>query len=81
MAFSCQNQIFMAQYIMLAQNCPNGKRQWLNSSNLLFSDGQHRTRGGNCEMLEITWQVLTSKAVFHLKKRKLISPIELHCTN
>ena len=26
---------------MLTQNCPKGKRQWLNQSNLLFPDGQH----------------------------------------
>ena len=34
-------------------------------SNLLFSDGQHRTGGSNCEMFEMTWQVLTLKAVLH----------------
>ena len=50
---------------MLAQICPKGKRQWLNDSNLLFPDGQHRTGERDCEMFEITWQVLTLKAVLH----------------
>ena len=39
-------------------------------SSLLFSDGQLRTGGSNCEMFEMMWQVLTLKAVMHLKKRK-----------
>ena len=52
---------------MLAQNCPKGKRQWLNYSNLIFPDGQHRTGGSNREMSEITWQLLTLKA---LKEKK-----------
>ena len=42
-------------YTILAQNCPKGKRQWLNKSNLLFPDGQRRTGGSNCEMFEIPW--------------------------
>ena len=39
-----------------------GKRQWLN---LLFSDNQHRTGGSNCEMFEMTWQVLTLGLLFY----------------
>ena len=30
-----------------------------------FPDGQRRTAGSNGEMFEITWQVLTLKAVLH----------------
>ena len=30
---------------------------------MLFSDGQHRTGGSNCEIFEMTWQVLTLKSV------------------
>ena len=37
------------------------ERQCLSESNFLF----HRTEGSNYEMFEITWQVLTSKAVLH----------------
>ena len=55
---------------MLAQNCPKGKRRWLNWSNLLFPDGQHRTGGSNCEMFEITWQVINIKSSFALKEKK-----------
>ena len=60
---------------MLTQNRP-----CLNQSNLLFPDGQYQTGGGNCEMSETIWQVLIFKAVLPLKKKKLISPIKLHCT-
>ena len=52
-------------YTMLAQNCLKSKRQWLNYSSLPFPDGQHETGGSNCEMFEITWQVVTLKAVLH----------------
>ena len=40
-------------------------------TNLLFSDGQHRTGESHCEMFKMTWQVLTLKAVLHRKKRSL----------
>ena len=52
-------------HTMIGQNCPKGKRQWLNQSNLLFPVGQHRTGGSNCETFEITWQAITLKAVLH----------------
>ena len=61
----------MILYTMLAQNCPKGKRQLLNLSNFLFPDGRHRTGGSNCEMFEITWQVLT------LKSSKLLNALVL----
>ena len=60
------------------QNCPKGKRQWLNWSNLLFPDGQHRTRGSSCEMLEIRWRVLTLKQ-FCTEREESLSGEDLDC--
>ena len=80
MALSCQNQIMMAR--SYTQCLPKiAQRIKDNEQFAIQSDGQHRTGGSNCEMFEMTWQVLTLKAVLHRKKGKLISAIELHCTN
>ena len=53
------------------------ERQCLNKSNFLF----HRTEGSNYGMLEITWQVSTSKAVCTERKESLSVPLNYTVLN
>ena len=76
MALSCQNQIFMAQ--SYAQSLPKIAQRVKDSGNIRANCYFQMV---NIEQGEVTWQVVTLKAVLHWKKSKLISPIELHCTN